>query len=535
MRLRPVDPAEHGRAVPLSSCVCAGDKPVRATRRPPPRTRRSAIAPAARGTSAPRGRRSRSELEWLVEYDGVTVRRAHTTTIDVRHRSAGFVAARRHRAPPLFQKVSRDREARGAGPVPTGVLRTTPHRRPGQSLTGPTAAAYSRIRKLTMHIGFAGPVDLATLRSHLPEGVPAVYAFPYTGWLVRTWLEQGHRVTVYALSAELSECRVYGDGDPLRIVAVPQRHRARHRARDFFLFERRGLARAMREHPADVISAHWTYEFALAATDTGLPSCVTAHDAPLRAAWEMRSAFRWMRHSLALPAVHRATTLSAVSPYTVRHLRRCLGVRRHVEVIPNGVLLDSLPRAGAPRHHGEPVFASALQGWGRLKNGIGLLQAFRQVRDRLPAARLLMCGAGFGPGGPAENWAVGKGLHRGVEFAGPTAHPLLLQRLAREADVLVHPSRAENLPLTILEAMAVGVPVVAGGRSGGVPWVLDDGRAGVLTDVEDPAVLASDMTELFRDHERRVLLAERARKRVEGSFRLQDVARAYVDWFRKAC
>ncbi|MCC9740247.1 glycosyltransferase family 4 protein [Streptomyces sp. MNU89] len=386
-----------------------------------------------------------------------------------------------------------------------------------------------------MHIGFAGPVDLTTLRDRLPEGVPPVYAFPYTGWLVRTWLEQGHRVTAYALSAEVSERRVYGDGDPLRIVVVPQRPQARHRARDFFRRERRELAAAIRAHPADVISAHWTYEFALAAADSGLPSCVTAHDAPLRAAWEMRSAFRWTRHSLALPAVHRATALSAVSPYTVRHLRRCLGVRRHVQVIPNGVLLDSLPRAGAPRRDAEPVFASALQGWGRLKNGTGLLQAFRLVRVRLPTARLLAFGHGFGPGGPAERWAVAKELHHGVDFVGRTDHPLMAQRLAREADVLVHPSLAENLPLTILEAMAIGVPVVAGARSGGVPWVLDSGRAGALTDVDDPAVLASTMTELARDHERRALLAERARKRVEGDFRLQDVARAYVDWFRTAC
>ncbi|WP_351233390.1 glycosyltransferase family 4 protein [Streptomyces sp. NPDC002133] len=384
-----------------------------------------------------------------------------------------------------------------------------------------------------MHIGFAGPIDLTMLRSYVPEEVPGVYSFPYTGWLVRTWLDQGHRVTVYALSAELRERRVYGDGNRLKIVAVPQRPRARHRARDFFRVERSGLATGMREHPADVISAHWTYEFALAASDTGLPSCVTAHDAPLRSAWEMRSAYRWLRHSLALPAVHRATSLSAVSPYTARHVRRCLGVQRHIEVIPNGLMLDALPRAEAPRCHGDPVFASALRGWGRLKNGTGLLQAFRIVRETLPAARLLVFGDGFGPGGPAEKWANEQGLREGVEFIGPTDHAMMLQRLAREADVLVHPSRVECFPLTILEAMAIGVPVVAGARSGGVPWVLNGGLAGVLTDIGDPATLALSMTALFRDHERRALLAERARKHVADNFQLQDVARAYIDWFGK--
>ncbi|MEW1912864.1 hypothetical protein AB0442_31255 [Kitasatospora sp. NPDC085895] len=71
----------------------------------------------------------------------------------------------------------------------------------------------------------------------------------------------------------------------------------------------------MHARPADVISAHWTYEFAPAAARSGLPAFVTAHDAPLRCAWEEGlSPYRWLRDSLALPAVHRATALSGVSP-----------------------------------------------------------------------------------------------------------------------------------------------------------------------------------------------------------------------------
>lgn len=111
---------------------------MRATRRPNPRTRRSAISPAVRGTSAPRGPQSRSELQRLAEFVGATVRWACTTTLNVRHRPVSFAAARRHRAPPVFQKVSRDQEPRGVSPVPTRPLRTTPHRQSGQPLTGPT-------------------------------------------------------------------------------------------------------------------------------------------------------------------------------------------------------------------------------------------------------------------------------------------------------------------------------------------------------------------------------------------------------------
>jgi glycosyltransferase involved in cell wall biosynthesis len=384
-----------------------------------------------------------------------------------------------------------------------------------------------------MHIGLAGPADLAPLADYVPGPLPEVYSFGFIGLLARSWLEAGHRVTLYALSSTVRERQVHGTGDPLRIVVVPQRPRARHRLRDFFRAERLGLTSAMLDHPAEVVSAHWTYEFALAAEASGLPAFVTAHDTPLRAAWEMRSVYRWLRHSLALPAVHRATALSAVSPYAAQHLQRCLGVRRHIEVIPNGVRLDDLPCAGEPRAAHTPVFASALNGWGPLKNGKGLLRAFRLTREQLPGARLLMFGDGFGPGGPAARWAAGERLSAGVDFVGATERSVMLRRFRDEVDVLVHPSRVECFPMILVETMAVGIPLVAGARSGGVPWVLDGGLTGVLTDVDNPAKLAAAMSRLARDPARRTRLVEAARDRVSAHFQLHDVARAYVDWFSR--
>ncbi|MER6059610.1 glycosyltransferase family 4 protein [Streptomyces sp. NPDC001792] len=382
-----------------------------------------------------------------------------------------------------------------------------------------------------MHIGLAGPVDLAPLAEYLPGPLPEVYSFGFIGWLARSWLEAGHSVTVYALSPAVRERQTHGTGDPLRVVVVPQRPGGRHRLGDFFRAERLGLTAAMLDHPAEVISAHWTYEFALAAEATGLPAFVTAHDTPLRYAWEMRSAYRWLRHSLALPAVHRATALSAVSPYVAQHLQRCLGVRRDIEVIPNGVPLGDLPFADKPRETRTPVFASALQGWGPLKNGKGLLRAFRLAREQFPGARLLMFGDGFGPDGPAARWAARERLNAGVDFVGATERSVMLRRFSEEVDVLVHPSRVECFPMTLVETMAVGIPLVAGTHSGGVPWLLDGGLAGVLTDVDNPAKLAAAMSDLACDQVRRTRLVEVARDRVSAHFQIHDVARAYVDWF----
>lgn len=385
-----------------------------------------------------------------------------------------------------------------------------------------------------MHIGFAGPISLAPLGERLGCRAPATYSFAYTGQLVRTWLEQEHRVTVYGLSQEVSKRWVHEAG-PLTVVLVPQRPRARHYLRDLFGLERAALVSAMRDHPADVVSAHWTYEFALAAVQSGRPAFVTAHDMPLRTAWAGGlNALRWVRTGLAVPAVHRAGALSGVSPYTARHLRLGLRAPGEVRVIPNGVEIAALPSAGPVLPTAAPVFATVLNGWGRLKNGHAALGAFARVRALMPQARLLMFGDGFGADGPAATWAGDRRLAGGVEFAGPTGHAELLDRLAREVTVLVHPSRLEACPMVLLEAMGIGVPAIAGRRSGGSPWVLAHGAAGALVDVESDAEIAAAMVRLVRDAALRAELVAAGRERVRRHFALDAVAAQYTEWFETA-
>lgn len=377
-----------------------------------------------------------------------------------------------------------------------------------------------------MHIGMAGPIDLAPLHGRLPAGVPDIYTGPCTGWLARTWLEQGHQMTLYALSECVLERRVYSR-DSLRLVVVPQRPTARERARDFFRHERLALAAAMQDYPTELVNAHWTYEFALAAVASGRPAFVTAHDTPLRVAWEMRSVYRWARHMLAFPVLHRAHAISANSPYTASHLKRSIGVRQQIKVIPNGIRADHLPNAVLPS--GPPVFASAAQGWSRLKNTATLLKAFAVVRHRIPGARLLLFGSGHGPNGPAFQWATSQFLVLGVEFVGQLPHQEMLQRLAAESHILVHPSRVESFSMITAEAMGMGLPVIVGAHSGAVSWVAGDG--GLTTDINSPSELADAMDRLATDRAMQLRASEAGRARVIGHFELREVASRYISWF----
>nr|MBA2443393.1 glycosyltransferase family 4 protein [Rubrobacter sp.] len=375
------------------------------------------------------------------------------------------------------------------------------------------------------------------LAGHVRNGeeMPEGYRFPPMATLIEEYLRRGHRVSVFTLDPTTERLRTF-EGDQLTIHVGRYRPRARYRATDFFAAERADLVEALRADPCDIVHAHWTYEFALAAIASGTPYLVTAHDAPLHILRLYRNAYRFLRTLMAVRVSRRARFMTAVSPYVARHFEKLLGHRGTVTVVPNGLSeeLFALGEGREQRSGGEPpVFATVLTGWGRLKNGSAALEAFGKVRATLPGARLLMFGYGHGAGEEAEAWARQRGLEGGVEFVGTLPHPELMRRLSLEADVLVHPALEEAHPVGVSEAMALGLPVIGGERSGGVPFTLDHGEAGVLVDVRSAEDLSRCMLRLAGDAAARVELGAAARESARRRFHVERVVDAYEETFGK--
>jgi len=243
-----------------------------------------------------------------------------------------------------------------------------------------------------------------------------------------------------------------------------------------------------------VLSAQWTYDHALAALDSGLPTAVTCHDTPWRYAWIGKDWFAAYHIAVAWQVIRRAHRLVCVSPYTARHIENYFRPGGPVKVVPNGVppevFLRGERRGQRPPEPARALTLCSVGGWGTLKNLSTLLRAFAQVRVRLPAARLVLLGRDLGPAQAAESWARRHQLHFGVVFKGGVPHSAVLEFLEMEAGLMVHPSLIETHGMALVEAMACGVPVIGGSRSGAVPWTLEDGRSGYLGDVRDPRALA---------------------------------------------
>jgi glycosyltransferase involved in cell wall biosynthesis len=153
-----------------------------------------------------------------------------------------------------------------------------------------------------------------------------------------------------------------------------------------------------------------------------------------------------------------------------------------------------------------------------------LLEAMSVLARRRPDLRLVI--AGDGEQGPAlRRRAALPDLEGRVEFAGPLDREQIAQWYRRVA-VLCLPSTYEGFPVTIVEAMAAGLPVVAT-RVAGVPEAVEDGVTGVLVEPEDAEGLAAALDAVLEDVDLRRKMGKAARRAFERRYTIDRVAQAH--------
>ena len=139
--------------------------------------------------------------------------------------------------------------------------------------------------------------------------------------------------------------------------------------------------------------------------------------------------------------------------------------------------------------------------------------------------------AGAGPLRPAlEDRARKMGVSGAVEFLGVRDD---IPRLMRRSSVFVRPSSLEGMPLTVLEAMASGLPVVAT-PAGGTPELLEDGKDGFLFPVGDHGALAHSITRLLDDRDFAAEMGRHGRRTVEDGYTWDQVVERTEEVYRRA-
>jgi glycosyltransferase involved in cell wall biosynthesis len=180
-------------------------------------------------------------------------------------------------------------------------------------------------------------------------------------------------------------------------------------------------------------------------------------------------------------------------------------VRRELEVEPQTLVFVHVGRFAAVKNHEM------------------LVAAFAQLVGQQPL--------------PTELWLVGDGelreavqhqvralgIESRVRFLGVRSD---IPDLLRAADVFVFPSRWEGNPLSVMEAMATGLPVIAT-AVGGVPELVEEGASGILVPNEDLHGLVAAMQRMAQDPNLRGQMGQAARQRAVERFDIRQTVRAY--------
>lgn len=286
----------------------------------------------------------------------------------------------------------------------------------------------------------------------------------------------------------------------------------------------------------DIIHAHGEYAgvigMGLRLTNRSIPLIRTCHTTcefpnhpPLRLATAMLYPFL-------------ATVQVGVSSVIVDNLRRHPLVRitrQPIWAINNGIDIERIiqQRRGTNirqelgLHPNIPLFGLV----GRLTEQKGIpdaLRAFALVREHLPHAVLIIVGDGYGEKPQRlKEQAAALGLSQAVFWLG--ARPDAIDIIA-SLDVLLSASLWEGLPTVILEAMAVGTPVVATDIPGTRELVLHE-QTGLLAPPQNPPALAQAMIRVISNPGLAQLLATSARERA-AQFSITAAARQYERLYR---
>jgi glycosyltransferase involved in cell wall biosynthesis len=150
-----------------------------------------------------------------------------------------------------------------------------------------------------------------------------------------------------------------------------------------------------------------------------------------------------------------------------------------------------------------------------LYNPLMAIDVLARLRQRVPAARLVMAGQDKGEEAAVRAEAVRQGLADAVAFPGFLDQPAKLRELAR-ADMFITTNRIDNAPVAVLEAAAAGLPVVAT-DVGGVRDLLQDGETALLTPDGDAGAMADALARLIEDTGLTARLVHQGRRLAEQS------------------
>ncbi len=339
-----------------------------------------------------------------------------------------------------------------------------------------------------------------------------------------------------AMAARGHEVHVVSYRKPFRIGHASDRfhfHKVEIPIYPLFEYPSYGLAAAalmskvVDEHALDILHVHYAYPHAVSAylarrmsRRRNLKIVTTLHGTDIMLVREDETF-----SSLTRFGILESDAVTAVSAFLRETTREWFGIRKPIEVVPNFV--DPERFRPAPKRAPGPFRIVHVSNFRPVKRPLDAIKAFCILR-RTHEARLKMIG--IGPElKSARTLARKLGVLPHVDFAGEERQ---IERVLAESDLLLSTSEFEGFGLAPLEAMAVGLPVIAT-KAGGISEVVEDGVTGRLADVGDVEGLAARLRNVMDNPLVARRMGEAGRRRAVRKFGLDRVVPMYVGIYER--
>lgn len=197
--------------------------------------------------------------------------------------------------------------------------------------------------------------------------------------------------------------------------------------------------------------------------------------------------------------------------------------RKKIVTIHNGINLNRFNKASFNSlklryklgFHENDIIIGEVANIRKMKGHRDVIEVIPSIVKHCPNAKFLFVGRDDS-NGEIPQLAVDKGIGEYVIFLGYCEN---IPELLSIFDIFILPSHSEGLPVSILEAMAMELPVIAT-NVGGIPEIVVDGETGILIEPNKPDELANALLDLLNNPKRRYYFGKSGRKRVEDKFNI---------------
>jgi L-malate glycosyltransferase len=294
---------------------------------------------------------------------------------------------------------------------------------------------------------------------------------------------------------------------------------------DFFNKEINYILKAIDIIKPDIILANWPYEYAYAAHKSKIKYIVVNHDVPHKVFYYIPTLYRFVRFIMAKNILKKVRNIITPSIYLKKETQKYSN--GNIKVIYNPTNESFFIKKNTIKKNNKIKKIMMINnGFNERKNIKKAIIAFTYLIKNKQSHKLYLYGNEMGINETCYNWAIKEKIDlKNIYFMGYIDNSKL-DSIFKKSDIFLSTSLEETFGVTYGEAMAAGIPVIAGNKSGASKEVIKN--CGILTDVSSVksiinSILKYDNKKIY--NQKRILGLKRANK----YFNLNIITKNYID------